>query len=175
MASFNTVATMRRILKIPDGDDAYTDTDLQEYLDDAQADMFAEIKRQKEIDSFTVNWNKWGALQTEHKFLLAPVTSVFEVYGNGVLIDSGDYTLNTDRDVLTFLNEVLIFGECIEIYYIPDMYKTTERYLTAYNIKITENLLNNDGNSVNLSAKYEQKYKRNIQILKNKIRMATFT
>ena len=175
MASFNTTATMRRILRIPAGDESYTDTELQEFLDEAQADMFSEIKRQKEIDTFCVDWNKWGAVQTEHKFLLAPVTSVFEVYANGVLVSNTDYTLNADRDVLIFLNDILNLGETIEIYYIPDMYTTTERYLCAYNIKITENLLNQDGNSVNLSANYEKKYKRNIQILKNKIRMATYT
>ena len=174
MASFNTVATMRRILRIPAGDESYTDAEIQSFLDEAQADMFSEIKREKELDTFLFDYNKWGAVQTEHKFLLAPVNSIFEILSNGVVIDSGDYTLNADKDVVTFDASIIALGEQIELYYIPETYTSAERYLCAFNMKVSSNLLNQNGNASTITVNYENKYKRAIQTIKNKIQMQTF-
>ena len=175
MASFNTVATMRRILRIPAGDDAYTDTEIQEFLDDAQADMFGEIKRQKEIDTFIVDYDRWGSVQKDHKIILAPVISISEITMNGEVISTDDYTLNSDNSIITFDDDILQIGNQVEVFYQPELYKATERYLCGYNMKASSQLLNQDGNEVNITKNYENKYKRNIQVIKNRMQFSTYT
>lgn len=177
MTSFNTVATMRRILRIPSGDDSYTDTEIQEYLDEAQSDLFSEIKRENEIDRHLVDYNNFGAIRTRYAFMMggiAATTDILKIYSNNVEITDSDYTVDLVLNEIIFNDGVLRVGEMLEIYYLPIIYTEAERYVCAFNMLSSSQLLNQDGTTNPIAERYENKYKKVLKTIKNKLQVGTY-
>ena len=150
MVSFNTPSDLRRVLKLDAGNEYYTDTELQEFLDKANESLYNEIKRKFEYQKCRVKTDEKGNTLNRFQFVLGPVSAVQEVRREDTVIASGNYTLNADLNLLEFNANVLEVGDVVEIWYLPLVYTEAELYIAAYHILSTTNVAKPSRTSTNI-------------------------
>ena len=170
MASFNNPLALRRILNIPQGDNSITDTELQSYLDEAQADFMSQVKSEYERSIHTAYVDQHtGSLIQRYGVTLAPIESVFKVFVNNIeKVVTTDYTVDLDLNEVVFVDDVLNEGNSIKIVYTPKLYTLCELYMAAKNILLRTRLVDLNGETDPVYANYDSKVKNYLQVILNK-------
>lgn len=177
MASFNLPEDLRRILNLPSGDNILTDTELQDYLDEANNDFRAQVKRYYEQDMFFATSQKnTGNLIYEYTLALTPVVSIYKVLVNGEeKTVTTDYSLDTTRQKIVFVEGAIEEGNEIIIQYIPQIYYLTELFMAANNILLRTNLINQNGENNPVLKNYNDKINTYINMICNRTLMGTYS
>lgn len=173
--AYNTVADVRRILHIDSSNEILTDTEIQTYLDEANSELFTEIKKKREFDEFQVENNKDGSLRTNYLLSLTPIVSINKVLLNNNIIDPAEYNSDDETGEVVFSSsDSLNEGGVIRVFYIPVIYKFAELYLTAYNINIATQILNRGGNLSPIAENIEKKKNQYLDVINSRLMITTW-
>lgn len=168
MASYNTPADVRRVLNLDAGNLSLTDAEIQTYLDEAQQDLFITIKRELEYQKFVVDTDNKGKIKNYFYFSLTPVVSIHKVLVNNSIINSTDYSLDVDTNVLT-ISSTLEVGDVVEVFYLPLVYHLAELNLAAYNILMRTQLVETGGQENPVLLEFEKKKDKFFNIIKSRL------
>jgi hypothetical protein len=136
--SYNEPNDIKRILLLEDENQTIEDDELQEYLDDAQEELYAEIQRNRETESFrfkTTDLDDNDLVEFVLYFRVQEITEVRDKTNNEV-IDSDNYELVKNNQAIKIDTDTadLDEGIDIEIDYIPYNYKLCEKAIAVVNI-----------------------------------------
>ena len=169
--ALNTIATIRRHLRLETGNDQFTDAEITSFLDDANSMLFEEIRRKYEVFRQRVGYNQYdGAVRRIFSIPQKPVDSILKVLKNNEEITSGNYTHDTDLDQITIDSSVDLEGfDQLEIYFVPKIYTTAERYICLYIMGIAENLVTAEGSAA-LGDKFKPLMEKTIHKINTRMR-----
>ena len=140
METYNTPAEIKKLLLLEVENQTIEDEDIQTYLDDAQEELFNDIKRNRETDKFYLKTNYLNDNQEVEFVTYFVISEILEVRDatNNVVISPDNYetsrgsnaikikTGENDADLQTTIQ--------IEVDYIPANYKLCERTIAMVNI-----------------------------------------
>jgi len=132
--ALNTINEIKSNLLLETENQTLTDNQIQTFLDQANEQMFAEIRRSTEQDHFT-------AIQETEKFF--PMFKIYEIKAvtkttdtitgqETTTLSSSDWEFIYDNDGIQISN--LQRGDLIRIYYVPVNYKVLEKAIAMENI-----------------------------------------
>lgn len=119
--TLNTVEEIKKRLLLESEDQTIDDETIEEYIEEANEEMFDTIKREFERDVFYADEGRY--------YLWFPAVSIEKVYIDGE--ETTDYALEGSQKVLI---EGYDSQEKIEIEYIPKIYKLYERAICICNL-----------------------------------------
>ena len=173
--AYNTIADVRRILHIDSSNEILTDTEIQTYLDEANSELFTEIKKKTEFDEFKAVNDKNGNPIKNYLMSLTPVVSIEKVIVNNSVINSSEYSFDNETGELVFSSyDNLNAGDIIRVFYIPVIYKFAELYLTAYNINVATQILNRGGNLSPIAENVEKKKNQYLDVINSRLMITTW-
>ena len=135
--AYNTVQELKKKLLLESENQTISDADIQTYIDDANVEMFDNIKRTMERDEFISE--KSGTV-TFYPFF--NVSIIRRVKVNDEIIDTSDYSISFDGDGVEVQN--INVGDVVETFTIPINYKNLERAITIVNIRTRLNPFKNN-------------------------------
>jgi hypothetical protein len=143
IGSFNEVEDIKTRLLLESENQTIPDQTIQDYLNEANQEVFDTIGRNHEREIFT------GVART-----FFPIKEIVAVYLDGDLLDEEDYTIteNNQRiDVTSSYSE-------LEVLYIPQIYVLYERAICIVNLMTRLNpTVSEDTSTVYLNWKNKQK------------------
>ena len=146
MASLNSVSNLRRILNRDKFNNFITDAELQEFLDEANQDLYNIINRRYELDVHLVRYDRKGNLQRRYEIILSPLLSVDSVEVNDEEVNTSEYDIDLDKGNITFTEGYDLSPNAeVKIYSTPKIYESAELYLARYNVLAMLNNENSEG------------------------------
>ena len=135
--AFNTIEEIKAKLLLESENQTMTDEEIQTYINDANEEMFEDINRTAERDSFIAE--KAGTVT------LYPFFNVREICSlkvNDTFIDGDLYEVSIDGDGVS-IQDIKI-GDVVEMITIPSNYKMLERAMCIVNIRTRLNPFKNN-------------------------------
>lgn len=134
---YNTIEEIKKLLLLESENQTMTDAEIQTYIDDANQEMFDDIKRTMERDEFIA--------EDSGSVIFYPffnVSLIRRVKVNDTVIDAANYSGSFDGDGVE-IQDIKI-GDIVETFTIPTNYKRLERALTIVNIRTRLNPFKNN-------------------------------
>ncbi len=135
--AFNTIEEIKDLCLLETENQTLNDQTIQSYLDDANLELYNEINRKAERDSFISE--KAGSITFYPYF---NVLQIRFIKVNDTLVDEDDYRICDDGDGVE-IDDIEI-GDVIEIHSIPPNYKMLERAIFIINLRTRLNPFKND-------------------------------
>ena len=138
--AYNDINEINSLLLLEVENQTIEDDDISTYLEDAQEELFSEIKRNRETDTFYLkseDLNDENEVEYITYFVIDEITEVRDATNNEV-ISSDDYEITKNGNAIKIETESddadLKTDIRIEIDYIPKNYKLCERAIAISNI-----------------------------------------
>ncbi len=142
---FNTVEEIKSKLLLESENQTMTDATIQTYIDDANTELFDEINRTAERDSFLIDLEPRQSGSSSFTRIVYPffnVKSICSVKVNDLFIDSDLYKVSVDGDGVEI--QELKVGDFVETITIPSNYKMFERAICIVAIRTRLNPFKNN-------------------------------
>jgi len=174
--AFNTTDSLRRILNRDKFNNFISDADLEDFLEEANKELFNLINRRFELDIYTTNYDNRGDLIKTYDIILSPVNEVKEVRVNDEIVDESNYSIDLDLGYVKFNeNYDLSINDKIKIYYTPEVYVTAELYLARYNVLAMLNNQNSEGETQPLVNNAEKIKDKHLNRILNKVVVTSYS
>lgn len=144
--AFNTIDEIKGKLLLETENQTMTDKQIQVYINDANEELFEEINRKAERDTFIIeskpseNFSNSSITRTICPFF--NVKKICSVKINDVFIDSDRYEISLEGDGITITE--LKIGDFVETITTPSNYKMLERAICIVNIRTRLNPFKNN-------------------------------
>jgi len=135
--AINTVEEIKTLLLLESENQTMSDSVIQGYLDDANSEMFDDINKTAERDSFLSR--EQGTI-TFYPFF--NVKTICSVKVNDEFIDVDTYEISIDGDGVSI--ESIKVGDRVETVTLPSNYKMLERAICIVNIRTRLNPFKNN-------------------------------